>query len=162
MHIKRLARFLKNCFIRLSVGTMLVVLVMSVTSLTALQTGYAYPAKLAIWEGHFEYPYDKALPRGVVGMELSVTAARVGDAASLVVTGVNPDGPAGKAGIAHGEEVLAIDGTEVKGKNYDELMKMIRGNVGNPVTIKMKGREGVREITLERVSMEQLFGKEKT
>ncbi|NIW48962.1 MAG: hypothetical protein GWN30_30625, partial [Gammaproteobacteria bacterium] len=73
------------------------------------------------------------LPNGIVGLALHVTAARIGDPAQLIIRAVHPSGPAGLAGLNHGEEVYAVNGEPVTGKTYQEVIGLIRGEVGSSV-----------------------------
>jgi S1-C subfamily serine protease len=105
-------------------------------------------------------PHD-ALPQGVIGISLHVSAERIGDPAALYVGHIHPDGPAGKAGLRHGEEIIGVDGVPVRGKTYPEVVKMIRGNIGSSVTLAVKGTDGDRIVTLKRVAEED-FARKKT
>jgi len=105
-------------------------------------------------------PHD-ALPQGIIGISLHVSAERIGDPAALYVGHIHPDGPAGKAGLQHGEEIIGVDGVPVRGKTYPEVVKMIRGNIGSSVTLAVKGTDGDRTVTLKRVSEED-FARKKT
>src|SRR5688500_19261619 len=55
---------------------------------------------------------------------------------------VNPEGPAHRAGLAHGEEIQAVDETPVAGKTYEQVVKMIRGEPGT--TVKLTDRKSTR------------------
>jgi len=96
------------------------------------------------------------LPSGVIGVSLHVGAERIGDPAVLYVAMVHPQGPAHQAGLAHGDEILSIDGTPVDGKTYQEVVKMIRGNAGTLVKLLVKGEGAAREVAITRVSGDTL------
>lgn len=48
-----------------------------------------------------------------------------------------PGRPAEKAGIQANDELLAVDGKSVSGKNRDEVVDMVRGEVGSKVTLRI-------------------------
>ncbi len=112
-------------------------------------------------EGHGTPSPHDTLPNGIIGISLHVSAERIGDPAALYVGHIHPDGPAGKAGLKHGEEIIGVDSLPVRGKTYPEVVKMIRGAIGSSVTLAVKGTDGDRIVTLKRVAEED-FSKKKT
>jgi C-terminal processing protease CtpA/Prc len=99
---------------------------------------------------------DATMPNGVIGVSLHVGAERIGDPALLYVAMVHPEGPAHQAGLAHGDEILSVDGTAVSGKSYDQVVRMIRGEAGTLVKLGVKGEAGQRELSITRVASEKL------
>lgn len=99
---------------------------------------------------------EAALPNGVIGVSLQVGAERIGDPAVLYVGMVHPEGPAHQAGLAHGDEIVAVDGTATAGKSYEQVVKMIRGTVGTVVKLGVKGEGGMRELSITRVAGDKL------
>lgn len=99
---------------------------------------------------------DGDLPKGVIGISLQVGAARIGDPAVLYVAMVHPDGPAHRAGLVHGDEVLTVDGASVFGKTYEQIVRMTRGEVGTVVKLGVKGESPTREIAITRIASAQL------
>lgn len=99
---------------------------------------------------------DAKLPHGVIGISLQVGAERIGDPAILYVGMVHPEGPAHQAGLGHGDEVVSVDGTPVKGKRYEDVVGMIRGEPGTAVKVGVKGENGLRELSITRVAGEKL------
>lgn len=99
---------------------------------------------------------EAALPSGVIGVSLQVGAERIGDPAVLYVGMVHPEGPAHQAGLAHGDEIVAVDGTATAGKTYEQVVKMIRGTVGTVVKLGVKGEGGMRELSITRVAGDKL------
>ncbi len=55
-----------------------------------------------------------------------------------------PDKPAAKAGVELNDELLAVDGQDVTGKTTDEIVGLVRGEVGTQVTLRLR-RAGVTE-----------------
>ncbi len=60
---------------------------------------------------------------------------------TLVVANVLPDGPAESAGLQAGDEILAIDGTEVVGASLEDAAKLLRGEPFSMVELKVR-RDG--------------------
>ena len=99
-------------------------------------------------------------PPGIIGVALHLTAKRVGDPAGLFIRATHPMGPAVKAGLMHGQEILSVDGQSIKGKTYREVVAMIRGEIGKSVTLQVKTFSDVRAVRIIRVS-EQMLAEEK-
>jgi carboxyl-terminal processing protease len=55
-----------------------------------------------------------------------------------------PDRPAAKAGVQPNDELLAVDGQDVTGKTSDEVVGLVRGEVGTQVTLRLR-RAGTAE-----------------
>jgi C-terminal processing protease CtpA/Prc len=111
------------------------------------------PLHAADQPGEIPSRTDEAkMSEGVIGISLHIEALRVGDPASLYVGHVYPEGPAHKAGLKHGDELVSVDGASVSGKTYEEVVKMVRGEAGANVKLAVK-REGVpQEISVTRVA----------
>lgn len=101
---------------------------------------------------------ESKVPDGVIGISLHIGANRIGDPALLYIGRVHREGPAHKAGLRHGDELISVDGIPVSGKNYEQVAQMVRGEVGSTVTlqIKRKGEESPREISITRVAGDHL------
>jgi C-terminal processing protease CtpA/Prc len=99
---------------------------------------------------------DTKLAKGVIGLSLQIGAERIGDPAILYVGMVHPEGPAQQAGLRHGDEVVSVDGTTVKGKRYEEVVGMIRGEAGTAVKVGVNRENGLRELSITRVAGDKL------
>lgn len=99
-------------------------------------------------------------PPGIIGVALHLTAERIGDPAGLFIRATHPLGPAVRAGLTHGQEILAVDGQSVKGMTYREVVSMIRGEVGTSVTLLVKTFSDVKEVKIMRASEAQLTEEE--
>ncbi|MFF2888995.1 S41 family peptidase [Paenibacillus sp. NPDC057967] len=69
-----------------------------------------------------------------------------------VITSVIKDTPAERGGVLAGDVILAVDGKEVKGLSFQELLGLVRGEEGSSVTLKIQrpSEEGPLDITLKR------------
>jgi len=130
---------------------MVLVLTMAMTlgnHIAEAQSPFSHPDKI---QGGPASPHSP-LPSGIVGLALHLTAKRVGDPARLVIRAVHPSGPAGRAGITHGEEIYTVDEQTIRGKTYQEVVGLIRGEIGSSVKLGLRGPQGERTITLVRVN----------
>jgi predicted metalloprotease with PDZ domain len=93
-----------------------------------------------------------SLPSGIVGLALHLTAQRVGDPAQVIIRAVHPSGPAARAGITHGEEIFSVNGQSIVGKTYQEVVGLIRGEIGSSVQLGLRGPQGERTLTVVRVN----------
>ena len=121
-----------------------------------LLTGAAVAADQPASQAPYAHGDEAKLPNGVIGLSLQVGAERVGDPAVLYVGMVRPEGPAQQAGLKHGDEITTVDGTTVTGKNYEQVVKMIRGEAGTIVKLGVKGDAETREISITRVASDKL------
>ena len=60
------------------------------------------------------------------------------------------DAPAEKAGIQPKDELIAVDGNKVKGKQLNEIVKKVRGKKGTKVTLTIKRGGDLKEFTVTR------------
>ena len=111
---------------------------------------------------HEVYPSDTSFGNGIIGVALHLSAHRVGDPAKLYIRAIHPEGPAAKVGLAHGDEILAVDGVGLTGKTYQQIVRMIRGDIGQTVTLQVNGAKGKREVSVSRISEEQLMDQKRT
>jgi len=63
--------------------------------------------------------------------------------------------PAQKAGLRAGDRILEVDGKAVTGKSSSELTKLLKGNAGTPVTLKIDRPEvGEQTLTFNRAKIQ--------
>jgi predicted metalloprotease with PDZ domain len=121
-----------------------------------LFTGGVRAAEPPMPQSSYGHGEEANLPNGVIGVSLQVGAERIGDPARLYVVMVHPEGPAQQAGLAHGDEIVTVDGTAVSGKSYAQVVRAIRGSVGTVVKLGVKGEREMRELSITRVAGEKL------
>lgn len=119
-------------------------------SLLAYQLSMTTPS---MTNPHAPHPGPNTPPAsGIVGLALHITATKIGDPARLIIRAVHPEGPAGRAGITHGEEISLVDGQAITGKTYQEVVSLIRGEIGTTVNLGLRGPQGERIISVVRVN----------
>ena len=103
--------------------------------------------------GMMGMPPEKQAPkdRGIIGIFPALNAETVGEPARLMVRGVAPYSPAYYAGIAGGDQIVAVDGQPVNGKGLSDVATAIRGEVGTPVKLTLSRQGQSREVSLTRV-----------
>ncbi|HWS43539.1 MAG TPA: S41 family peptidase [Pseudoflavonifractor sp.] len=73
----------------------------------------------------------------------------------LLILSVEPDGPAGKAGIQPGELILSADGTSLAGEGQSEGVTLIQGEAGTSVTLEIRSAAGeTRTVAVKRSKVE--------
>lgn len=74
---------------------------------------------------------------------------------TTVITNPYEGMPAHKAGIRTGDEILSIDGTDVRGMSVDSVSNMLRGEAGTKltVTVNRPGEKKPLEFRIERKSI---------
>lgn len=88
--------------------------------------------------------FDEDKKNAYVGIGVTVTSSNQQE--GLLITVVNPDGPADKAGIQINDVVVGVDGKDVRKLDTTAISNMIRGEIGTQVAITVL-REG-KELTL--------------
>jgi len=87
-----------------------------------------------------------------VGIGVRIDVAK--DGLPLIV-GVFKGSPADKAGLASGEEIVAVDGKPASGHKLDEVVGWVRGEAGSAVKVTVRpGDKGVeREVSMVRANV---------
>ena len=87
-----------------------------------------------------------------VGIGVRIDTAE--DGLPLVI-GVFPDSPAEKAGLAVGDEIVAVDGKPTTGHTIDDVVSWVRGEAGSSVKVTVRpgatGKE--REVSMVRAAV---------
>jgi hypothetical protein len=76
-----------------------------------------------------------------------VWIARAKDGA-IEVADVAADSAAAKAGLVGGDEILAVNGKSARDVQLYDLREQFKGPVGTPFKLRLKGKQGEREVTL--------------
>lgn len=67
-----------------------------------------------------------------VGIGVTVSG---GGATPVTINSVLPNSPADEGGLRAGDEILGVNGTNIKGKTLDQVIVLIHGPKGQPVTL---------------------------
>ena len=113
-------------------------------------SGFTPPAQLSQFKAEIEQHF------GGIGIEVGIKNDRI------TVLNPVPDLPAYRAGMMAGDQIVAIDGTDVREATLDDAVKLMRGPIGTEVLVEVErnGEEETREFTLERaeVTIESVRG----
>lgn len=93
---------------------------------------------------------DDAINSFVCGIGISLRPYN--EAKALIINDVIEDGPAFKAGLQYGDEIIAIDNESSTTWNTDKAAEHIRGQAGTIVTLKVKRAKGnaTKDLTIQR------------
>ncbi|MEP7263239.1 MAG: S41 family peptidase [Bacteroidota bacterium] len=94
-------------------------------------------------------PYTQYIPESELEDYRYLTTGQYGGIGALIgqreegviITDPYEGYPAQKAGIVAGDRILEIDGKSVKGKNYDDVSRMLKGTPNSVVNVKVE-RQG--------------------
>ena len=72
-----------------------------------------------------------------------------------LIVGVFPKSPAATAGLAVGDEIVAVDGKQTKGHTVDDIVGWVRGEAGSSVKVTVRpGADGKeREVSMVRAAV---------
>lgn len=66
---------------------------------------------------------------------------------ATVVRRVHDDTPAARAGILEGDRITHVDGTSIAGKDLNDVVRLLRGPVGEPVDVTLRRKGLLASIT---------------
>lgn len=76
------------------------------------------------------------------------------DPRGLLILEVKPDSPAAQKGMVAGDVITAVEGTAINGENQAELVNLIRGEEGTPITLTYLRGERSATVTVPREKLE--------
>lgn len=85
-------------------------------------------------------------PEGDVGF----TAAYDPKARRTVVVHVAPDGPADKAGVKEGDQLLSVDDTDLAQAGFRRVRSLLRGPIGSKVKVAISHNGDLKRVEMER------------
>jgi carboxyl-terminal processing protease len=91
---------------------------------------------------------DDAINSFVCGIGISLRPYQ--EAKALIINDVIEGGPAAKAGLAYGDEIVAINGENTTQVTTDKAAEKIRGQAGTNVSITFKHGETNKTVNIER------------
>ena len=108
-------------------------------------------------------PYTNYIPESEIEDYRFMTTGQYGGIGALigqkgddvVITDPYENYPAQKAGLMAGDVIVEIDGKAVKGKKYDEISKILKGQPNTAVKIRIR-REGEKDILEKNVTREEI------
>ncbi len=103
---------------------------------------------------------NDAIDAHIVGIGVNLQQSK--DQAHLIVTRTIEGGPAEKAGITSGDEIVTIDGTVALGITPEQAAEHIRGKLGTPVQLGVKhaGNSKVLKITRQEIEIKAVAGQD--
>ena len=102
--------------------------------------------------------YRSSSSTSVVGVGIMTLTASEEE---LIVTFVEPNGPAGKAGVETGDRIAAVDGKRLSEIGAASAASMIRGEKGTSVTLTLKKTDGSERdaaITRDKITFTGVSG----
>lgn len=109
-----------------------------------------------------EDPYTQYLPgeqgeaytQSYEGQVYGIGAEIRQEETRFIIQSVIKDTPAERGGLLPGDQVIAVDGVETAGKSLQDLLGLVRGEEGEPVTLRLQRGEGEPlELTLNRAAI---------
>ncbi len=97
----------------------------------------------------------KARDESLSGTFVGVGAVLDEQGGRVLVVRVLRDSPAERAGVAAGDEIVAVDGISVTGMTVEEVVPKVRGPEGSTVTLELKDPAGAtRTLTITRAKLD--------
>ena len=108
-------------------------------------------------------PYTQFIPEDAAEDYRFITTGQYGGIGALIgqrgedviITDPYEGFPAQKSGLQAGDIIRAIDDKAVKGKKYDEISKMLKGQPNTPISIKVE-RKGSAELVALKLLREEI------
>lgn len=98
--------------------------------------------------------YQDAMSNSYVGVGITISVRE--DEQGLDILEVTPNGPAQEAGVQAGDQLVAVDGTDIRGMTLAEVSDLIKGKEGTSVVLTLIRREGEVELSVKRKRIESV------
>lgn len=98
--------------------------------------------------------YQDAMSNSYVGMGITISVRE--DEQGLDILEVTPNGPAQEAGVQAGDQLVAVDGTDIRGMTLAEVSDLIKGKEGTSVVLTLIRGEGEVELSVKRKRIESV------
>ncbi len=106
--------------------------------------------KFAVYTLIFTVLSGFALPDGGIGIKIRQEAT-----GAFIISEIVAEGPADQAGVFAGEEIKGVDGNSVSRLNLEQVVTLIRGEVGTELilTLQHASYPNMRNIKLKRYAL---------
>lgn len=98
--------------------------------------------------------YQDAMSNSYVGVGITISVRE--DEQGLDILEVTPNGPAQEAGVQAGDQLVAVDGTDIRGMTLAEVSDLIKGKEGTSVVLTLIRGEGEVELSVKRKRIESV------
>lgn len=98
--------------------------------------------------------YQDAMSNSYVGVGITISVRE--DEQGLDILEVTPNGPAQEAGVQAGDQLVAVDGTDIRGMTVSEVSDLIKGKEGTSVVLTLIRGEGEVELSVKRKRIESV------
>lgn len=98
--------------------------------------------------------YQDAMSNSYVGVGITISVRE--DEQGLDILEVTPNGPAQEAGVQAGDQLVAVDGTDIRGMTLAEVGDLIKGKEGTSVVLTLIRGEGEVELSVKRKRIESV------
>jgi S1-C subfamily serine protease len=106
--------------------------------------GPAGPVALESCYGHFKpYGFIKSADLGSTGFQIDLA-----NKTNALITTVDPDSPAAKAGVQPGDEIVAVEGQPLTASNGENANEMLFGKIGDQFKIRIQRGQNVSTLNL--------------
>jgi carboxyl-terminal processing protease len=98
--------------------------------------------------------YQDVMSNSYVGVGITISVRE--DEQGLDILEVTPNGPAQEAGVQAGDQLVAVDGTDIRGMTLAEVGDLIKGKEGTSVVLTLIRGEGEVELSVKRKRIESV------
>ena len=98
--------------------------------------------------------YQDAMSNSYVGVGITISVRE--DEQGLDILEVTPNGPAQEAGVQAGDQLVAVDGTDIRGMTVSEVSDLVKGKEGTSVALTLIRGEEELKLSVERKRIESV------